>query len=151
MTMKRCLWVSDDPLYVAYHDHEWGIPQKDPQALFEMLCLEGQQAGLSWITVLKKREAYRRLFYQFSATRMAQMTDEEIEERLQDASIIRGIGVKLPHWLAMPGQCWQWNQPESLSVSFYGNLSATNPSFTVIAIIVMPRSPVRRPLICLRP
>ncbi len=92
MTMKRCLWVSDDPLYVAYHDHEWGIPQKDPQALFEMLCLEGQQAGLSWITVLKKREAYRRLFYQFSATRMAQMTDEEIEERLQDASIIRHRG-----------------------------------------------------------
>lgn len=92
MTIQRCLWVSDDPLYLAYHDHEWGVPQKDPQALFEMLCLEGQQAGLSWITVLRKREAYRRLFHQFSPSLIAQMTQEDIEQRLQDSSIIRHRG-----------------------------------------------------------
>lgn len=92
MTIQRCFWVSDDPLYIAYHDHEWGVPQKDPQALFEMLCLEGQQAGLSWITVLRKREAYRRLFYQFSPSRIAQMTHQDIEQRLLDPSIIRHRG-----------------------------------------------------------
>ena len=59
MNQQRCGWCSSDPLYIAYHDHEWGKPQFDEQHLFEMLCLEGQQAGLSWITVLKKRESYR--------------------------------------------------------------------------------------------
>ena len=92
MTIKRCFWVSDDPLYIAYHDHEWGVPQKDPQALFEMLCLEGQQAGLSWITVLRKREAYRRLFHQFSPALIAKMTLPDIEQRLLDPSIIRHRG-----------------------------------------------------------
>ncbi len=57
--MQRCGWVSQDPLYIAYHDKEWGIPETDGKKLFEMICLEGQQAGLSWITVLKKRENYR--------------------------------------------------------------------------------------------
>ena len=57
--MQRCGWVSQDPLYIAYHDKEWGVPETDGNKLFEMICLEGQQAGLSWITVLKKRENYR--------------------------------------------------------------------------------------------
>lgn len=57
--MERCGWVSQDPLYIAYHDNEWGVPETDRKKLFEMICLEGQQAGLSWITVLKKRENYR--------------------------------------------------------------------------------------------
>lgn len=92
MVITRCGWVSDDPLYIAYHDHEWGVPVKDPQRLFEMLCLEGQQAGLSWITVLRKREAYRRLFHQFSARKIAAMTDDDIEQRLRDPSIIRHRG-----------------------------------------------------------
>lgn len=92
MVITRCGWVSDDPLYIAYHDHEWGVPVKDPQRLFEMLCLEGQQAGLSWITVLRKREAYRRLFHQFSARKIAGMTDDDIEQRLRDPSIIRHRG-----------------------------------------------------------
>ena len=63
--MERCGWVSQDPLYIAYHDNEWGVPETDSKKLFEMICLEGQQAGLSWITVLKKRENYRACFHQF--------------------------------------------------------------------------------------
>lgn len=62
MKTQRCGWCSDDPLYIAYHDEEWGKPEHDEARLFEMLCLEGQQAGLSWITVLKKRESYRQHF-----------------------------------------------------------------------------------------
>lgn len=92
MDIRRCQWVSDDPLYIDYHDHEWGIPQKDPHILFEMLCLEGQQAGLSWITVLKKREAYRQLFHHFSARKMAQMTAQEVESLLLNPAIIRHRG-----------------------------------------------------------
>src|SRR6266508_604703 len=60
--VKRCSWVSDDPLYTAYHDDEWGVPERDPRALFEKLMLDGFQAGLSWITILRKREAFRAAF-----------------------------------------------------------------------------------------
>lgn len=107
MTIQRCFWVNDDPLYIAYHDHEWGVAQKDPQTLFEMLCLEGQQAGLSWITVLRKREAYRRLFHQFCPSLIAQMTHQDIEQRLLDPAIIRHRGKinaiisNAQAWLAM--------------------------------------------------
>ncbi|GGM11063.1 DNA-3-methyladenine glycosylase I [Pseudomonas asuensis] len=87
--MPRCYWCTDDPLYIAYHDHEWGIPLKDPQRLFELLVLEGFQAGLSWITILKKRARYREVLFGFAPERLAVMTDEEIEERMQDAGIIR--------------------------------------------------------------
>ena len=87
--MPRCFWCTDDPLYQAYHDHEWGTPQRDPGQLFEMLLLEGFQAGLSWITVLKKRERYRQVMFGFDPHRLAEMTDEEIEERMLDPGIIR--------------------------------------------------------------
>ena len=92
MTLKRCGWCSSDPLYIAYHDHEWGKPQFDEQHLFEMLCLEGQQAGLSWITVLKKRECYRQHFFHHSISDIAQFTDAELAEKCQDAGLIRHIG-----------------------------------------------------------
>ena len=92
MTTQRCGWCSDDPLYIAYHDYEWGIPNHNEQHLFEMLCLEGQQAGLSWITVLKKRERYREHFFQHSILHIAQQTDQHLEYKLQDAGIIRHIG-----------------------------------------------------------
>ena len=69
--MERCGWVSQDPLYIAYHDNEWGVPETDSKKLFEMICLEGQQAGLSWITVLKKRENYRASFHQFDPVKVA--------------------------------------------------------------------------------
>ena len=87
--MPRCSWCSQDPLYIAYHDEEWGLPLRDPQRLFELLLLEGFQAGLSWITVLKKRARYREVLWHFSAERLARMSDAEIEERLQDPGIIR--------------------------------------------------------------
>mgnify|MGYP005994718731 CR=1 FL=1 len=86
---NRCFWVSEDPLYIQYHDSEWGIPVFDDQKLFEMLCLEGAQAGLSWITVLKKREHYRKVFDNFEADKIAQYTDEKRQQLLNDPGIIR--------------------------------------------------------------
>ncbi|PTU74537.1 DNA-3-methyladenine glycosylase I [Pseudomonas mangrovi] len=87
--MPRCFWCTDDPLYQAYHDQEWGVPLRDPQALFELLLLEGFQAGLSWFTVLKKRERYRQVLFGFDPRRLAELSDEEIENLMQDAGIIR--------------------------------------------------------------
>lgn len=75
--------------YADYHDHEWGVPVHDDRHLFEMLTLEGAQAGLSWETVLKKREGYRQLFHQFDPTKVANMTDQELEKLTQDPAIIR--------------------------------------------------------------
>ena len=92
MTIQRCGWCSNDPLYMAYHDHEWGKPSYDEQHLFEMICLEGQQAGLAWITVLKKRETYREHFFKYSIQHIAQLTDAQLVEKLQDAGLIRHIG-----------------------------------------------------------
>ncbi|HCL8998962.1 TPA: DNA-3-methyladenine glycosylase I [Escherichia coli] len=90
--MERCGWVSQDPLYIAYHDNEWGVPETDSKKLFEMICLEGQQAGLSWITVLKKRENYRACFHQFDPVKVAAMQEEDVERLVQDAGIIRHRG-----------------------------------------------------------
>ena len=90
--MQRCGWVSQDPLYIAYHDTEWGVPQRDNQKLFEMICLEGQQAGLSWITVLKKRENYRHAFHHFDPVKVAAMTEADVERLVLDAGIIRHRG-----------------------------------------------------------
>lgn len=89
MSEKPCSWVGDNPLYQAYHDTEWGKPERDSQKLFEQLCLEGQQAGLSWITVLKKREHYRQAFYAFVPTKIAQMTETEVDGLMQNAGLIR--------------------------------------------------------------
>jgi DNA-3-methyladenine glycosylase I len=91
-TMTRCSWVSNDPLYIEYHDKEWGVPIKDGRVLFEMLCLEGQQAGLSWITVLRKRENYRRCFHQFVPERIAEMTEQDVETLVLESGIIRHRG-----------------------------------------------------------
>ncbi|KEM99470.1 DNA-3-methyladenine glycosylase 1 [Escherichia coli 7-233-03_S3_C3] len=90
--MERCGWGSQDPLYIAYHDNEWGVPETDSKKLFEMICLEGQQAGLSWITVLKKRENYRACFHQFDPVKVAAMQEEDVERLVQDAGIIRHRG-----------------------------------------------------------
>src|SRR5690606_31080905 len=92
MTVQRCGWCSDDPLYIAYHDQEWGQALLDENRLFEMLCLEGQQAGLAWITVLKKREAYREHFFQYSIESIASLTDQQLQIKLEDASLIRHRG-----------------------------------------------------------
>ncbi len=86
----RCAWVAlDDPLYVAYHDDEWGRPLHDDQRLFEMLCLEGQQAGLSWRTILNKRERYRKVFANFDAAKIARFDAARIEKLLLDPGIVR--------------------------------------------------------------
>ena len=85
----RCAWCPADPLYVAYHDTEWGVPVRANSALFEMLCLEGAQAGLSWITVLRKRETYRRAFDDFDAEKMSRYTAVKRRRLLQDPGIIR--------------------------------------------------------------
>ncbi|MDU4266474.1 MAG: DNA-3-methyladenine glycosylase I [Enterobacter hormaechei] len=79
-------------LYIDYHDKEWGVPETDGKKLFEMICLEGQQAGLSWITVLKKRENYRKAFHQFDPVAVAAMNDEDVERLVLDIGIIRHRG-----------------------------------------------------------
>lgn len=89
MEKIRCPWVTNDPLYISYHDEEWGVPCYKNQQLFEILCLEGQQAGLSWITVLKKRAQYRNLFGFFSPIYIANLTDEYLEQVLLNPGIIR--------------------------------------------------------------
>lgn len=86
---KRCGWCGDDLLYQDYHDREWGVPLHDERALFEFLCLEGAQAGLSWITILKKRENYRIAFDDFDAEKMASYNDTKIAALLQDTGIVR--------------------------------------------------------------
>ncbi|WP_420551531.1 DNA-3-methyladenine glycosylase I [Tenacibaculum aiptasiae] len=86
---KRCFWVSDDPLYIEYHDNEWGVPVYEDDKLFEFLILETFQAGLSWITVLKKRENFREAFDSFDYKKIANYGEEKFEELLQNAGIIR--------------------------------------------------------------
>ncbi|ANF82917.1 DNA-3-methyladenine glycosidase [Acinetobacter sp. NCu2D-2] len=92
MHIQRCGWCTSDPIYMAYHDQEWGQAVYDEKTLFEMLCLEGQQAGLSWITVLKKRDCYRAHFFQYSIAEIAAFSDAELAEKCQDAGLIRHLG-----------------------------------------------------------
>jgi DNA-3-methyladenine glycosylase I len=85
----RCVWCGDDPLYRQYHDEEWGLPLRDDARLFELLTLEGAQAGLSWITILRKREHYRRVFDGFDAAKVAVYDQAKIDSLLQDPGIVR--------------------------------------------------------------
>ncbi len=85
----RCGWAGEDPTYVAYHDGEWGVPVYDDQRLFEFLVLEGAQAGLSWITILRKRDAYRKAFANFDPETVARFNAKKIEALMQDAGIVR--------------------------------------------------------------
>jgi len=91
MSVIRC-WDSDDPLYVDYHDKEWGRPVTDERGLLERLCLEGFQSGLSWLTILRKREAFRAAFANFDADTVARFDEREVERLLADASIVRHRG-----------------------------------------------------------
>ncbi len=85
----RCTWPGTDPLYVAYHDEEWGVPERDDRALFEKLLLDGFQAGLSWLTILKKRDNFRRAFAGFEPQKMARFGPNKIESLMQDKGIVR--------------------------------------------------------------
>ncbi|WP_458414453.1 DNA-3-methyladenine glycosylase I [Schinkia sp. CFF1] len=87
--MERCQWVTKDPLYIKYHDEEWGVPVFDDQKLFEMLILEGAQAGLSWYTILKKRENYRNAFDGFDPAKIAKYDDAKMQELLNNPGIVR--------------------------------------------------------------
>lgn len=87
--LARCSWCGTDPLYVKYHDEEWGVPQHDDQMLFEMLNLEGAQAGLSWITVLKKRNHYKEVFDNFDPNKIIYYSEDKINALMHDAGIIR--------------------------------------------------------------
>lgn len=89
MTAVRCRWCNDDPLYITYHDTEWGVPIHHDNQWFELITLEGAQAGLSWLTVLRRRENYRKRMYGFDPARLAKLTDHEIEDLLQDPGLIR--------------------------------------------------------------
>ena len=123
--MPRCFWCNDDPLYIAYHDEEWGVPQRDPHRLFEMLLLEGFQAGLSWITVLRKRERYRQVLFGFDPVRLAAMSDAEIEERMQDPGIIRNRA-KL-NAARQNARAWlRLEDPAALLWSFVGGVPQIN-------------------------
>lgn len=88
----RCAWCLSDPLYIAYHDSEWGVPSRDDRHLFEMVTLEGAQAGLSWLTILRKREGYRRAFAGFDPKTVARFGPEDVERLVGDASIVRHRG-----------------------------------------------------------
>ncbi|MBT3788325.1 MAG: DNA-3-methyladenine glycosylase I [Alphaproteobacteria bacterium] len=87
--IHRCSWPGEDPYYVAYHDEEWGVPVRDGQALFEKLILDGFQAGLSWITILRKREAFIKAFDSFDPQKIARYTPKKVERLMQDAGIVR--------------------------------------------------------------
>ena len=87
--MKRCAWTNDDDLLIAYHDREWGVPVHEENRLFEFLILEGAQAGLSWLTILKKRENYRRAYDDFDVETVAKYTQRKIEQLMQDPGIVR--------------------------------------------------------------
>ena len=87
--MERCRWVTNDPVYIQYHDTEWGVPVHDDQKIFEFLTLEGAQAGLSWLTILKRRQGYVKAFDRFDVQKVARYGPEKIEQLLQDTGIIR--------------------------------------------------------------
>jgi DNA-3-methyladenine glycosylase I len=107
LDQPRCKWPGSDPLYLAYHDEEWGVPVRDDRKLFEMLQLEGAQAGLSWITILRKRENYRRAFDGFDPERIARYTPAKIEKLMKDEGIVRnrlkveGVVASAKAYLAM--------------------------------------------------
>jgi DNA-3-methyladenine glycosylase I len=114
----RCAWAGNDPLYVAYHDHEWGVPLHDDGRLFEMLILEGAQAGLSWITVLRKRENYRQAFDQFDPVKVAAYDEAKVAELLANPGIIRNrlkVTAAIQNAKAflakMPGKQWPKYRP----------------------------------------
>ena len=105
---KRCPWAGDSAIYIAYHDQEWGRPERDDRKLFELLILEGMQAGLSWITILRRREALRAALLDFDPEALARTDEAWVQDRMQDATLIRNrlklraAGANARAWLALP-------------------------------------------------
>ena len=124
----RCSWVGDDPLYQQYHDEEWGVPVRDDRRLFEKICLEGFQSGLSWITILRKRENFRRAFAGFDVQKMARFGKRDVDRLMRDAGIIRHRGKiesainNARRALELAGEAgslstyfWRWNDAAALA------------------------------------
>ena len=136
--LSRCAWGASDPEYRRYHDEEWGTPQHDPVRLFEKLCLEGFQAGLSWITILRRRPAFRDLFHGFDPVAVAAMTGDDVERLLGDARIIRHRGkieaaisnarVTLALDEPLPELLWSFAPPaRERNVASFADVPATTP------------------------
>ncbi len=147
MNKTRCPWPGQDPLYVSYHDKEWGVPEFDDRALYEKLILDGFQAGLSWITILRKRENFRAAFDQFEPARIARYNEKKIQALLKDAGIIRHRGKieaaisGAQTWLAMMEQegfsNYLWNfvdgEPLQNNLKGMGDAPAQTPLSQIIA------------------
>ena len=140
--MNRCAWVPlDDPLYVAYHDEEWGVPERDDSKLFELVNLEGAQAGLSWSTILRKREGYRAAFAGWDIEAVARFGERDVERLLGDAGIVRHRG-KIESVIGNARATLALDVPLSeLLWSFVGGETRVNAFRTVAEI---PRRPPSR-------
>jgi DNA-3-methyladenine glycosylase I len=139
--LTRCTRPGTDPLYVAYHDDEWGVPERDDQRLFEKLILDGAQAGLSWITILRKREGYRKAFDHFDPEKMARYSEKKIEQLLLDPGIVRNklkvnaavtnaqAYLKLKEELSFADYLWQFTGGKTLQNEWTGlkQLPAATP------------------------
>ena len=143
--VTRCWWPGDHPDYVAYHDHEWGRPVVDDHRLFEKICLEGFQAGLSWLTILRKRERFREVFAGFDPVKVARFDEADVEHLLGDAGIIRHRG-KVESTIRNASRClevadeigslaayvWSW-EPEAAVREADGSIPATTPTSTALS------------------
>ncbi len=125
-TTFRCRWCGTDPLYVAYHDTEWGVPLHDDRALFEKIVLEGFQAGLSWITILRKRERFREVFANFDVARLARFAPADVERLVHDAGIIRHRG-KIESAINNARRCQELLETEGSLASFLWGFAPTVP------------------------
>jgi DNA-3-methyladenine glycosylase I len=124
--LSRCAWVPEsDPLYVAYHDEEWGVPSHDERHLFEMLVLEGAQAGLSWSTILRKREGYRKAFAGFEVAKVARFGARDVERLMGDAGIVRNR-LKIESAIANAGATLELESLDELLWSFVGGKPLQN-------------------------
>ncbi|HMO29965.1 DNA-3-methyladenine glycosylase I [Enterovirga sp.] len=117
----RCWWPGTDPLYLAYHDTEWGVPERDGRALFEKLILDGFQAGLSWITILRKREGFRRAFAGFEPERIVDFTPSRVDELMADAGIVRNRA-KIDGTIKSARSYLDLGGPEAFSALFWERL-----------------------------
>jgi DNA-3-methyladenine glycosylase I len=134
---RRCAWVSDDPLAVAYHDDEWGVPVHDDRKLFEMLVLEGAQAGLSWMTILRKRPGYRRAFDDFDAGKIARYDARRVARLLEDEGIVRNrlkIQSTIGNARALSDLKREHGSLDALVWSFVGGVPRVNLPRSVAAI-----------------
>jgi DNA-3-methyladenine glycosylase I len=124
--VKRCAWVPEgDPLYVAYHDEEWGVPSHDERHLFEMLVLEGAQAGLSWSTILRKRKNYRRAFTDWDIEKVARFDERDVERLMGDAGIVRNR-LKIESAIANARAALELGSLDELLWSFVGGKPLVN-------------------------